>query len=76
MGLSSWSGWPRRACRPDDAAAKGQVIALAEAMGFKARDAGPLRNAAVLENLCVLWIQLATVGGAGRQIALRVEGRS
>ncbi|MBI5600753.1 MAG: NAD(P)-binding domain-containing protein [Gemmatimonadetes bacterium] len=59
----------------DNAPAKARVMDLANRMGFVARDAGPLRNAALLENLCVLWIQLATVGGAGRQITLRVEGR-
>jgi hypothetical protein len=60
----------------DDADAKARVIALANAMGFAARDGGPLRNAAVLENLCVLWIHLATVGGVGRQFAFRLEGRA
>jgi predicted dinucleotide-binding enzyme len=42
-------------------------------MGFRAHDAGPLRNAATLENLAVLWIHLATVGGAGRKFAFRME---
>ena len=60
----------------DSAEAKARVMALAGAMGFVARDAGPLRNAATLENLCVLWIQLAVPGGVGRQMALRIEGRS
>lgn len=60
----------------DAAEAKQRVMALALAMGFAPRDAGPLRNAGVLENLAVLWIHLATVGGAGRQIAFRIEGRS
>jgi hypothetical protein len=58
----------------DDAGAKTTVIALATTMGFRALDAGPLRNAAVLENLAVLWIHLA-VTGAGRQWAFRVDGR-
>lgn len=60
----------------NDATAKERVMALARAMGFTARDAGPLRNASVLENLAVLWIHLATVGGAGRQIGFRLEGRA
>ena len=51
----------------DDAAAKAVVLALAKDMGFTPRDAGPLRNAAVLENLAVLWIHLATQSGMGRQ---------
>lgn len=59
----------------DDAVAKQRVMELARSMGFTPRDAGPLRNAAVLENVAMLWIHLATVGGAGRQIAFRVEGR-
>ena len=43
------------------------MLALARDMGFTPRDAGPLRNAAVLENLAVLWIHLATQSGMGRQ---------
>lgn len=57
----------------DDAEAKADVITLAGAMGFVGRDAGPLRNAALLENLAVLWIHLATVGGQGRNFAFRQE---
>lgn len=59
----------------DDAATRQQVMAIVNSMGFEAVDAGPLRNAAVLENLAVLWIHLATVGGRGRQFAVRLEGR-
>jgi NADPH-dependent F420 reductase len=58
----------------DDVAAKKRVMALAERIGFRAMDAGPLRNAAVLENLTVLWIQLAMTG-VGRNFAFRVDGR-
>ena len=58
----------------DDTAAKRTIIALAEAMGFRGRDAGPLRNAALLENLAVLWIHLAS-SGAGRSFAFRLEYR-
>jgi NADPH-dependent F420 reductase len=58
----------------DDVAAKRRVMALAERIGFRAMDAGPLRNAAVLENLTVLWIQLAMTG-VGRNYAFRVDGR-
>jgi NADPH-dependent F420 reductase len=50
----------------DDAAAKKVVTEVATTAGFHAVDAGPLRNAAVLENLAILWIHLATVGGQGR----------
>jgi len=58
----------------DDADAKEAVIALAGAMGFRGHDAGPLRNAALLENLAVLWIHLASTG-AGRAFAFRMEHR-
>jgi predicted dinucleotide-binding enzyme len=58
----------------DDVAAKRAIIALADAMGFRGRDAGPLRNAALLENLAVLWIHLAS-SGAGRSFAFRLEYR-
>jgi predicted dinucleotide-binding enzyme len=56
--------------------AKSRVMRLAEQMGFRAHDAGPLRNAALLENLAVLWIHLATVGGVGRTFAFRIERQS
>jgi hypothetical protein len=56
----------------DDAAAKERVVALAGAMGFRGRDAGPLRNAGLLENLAVLWIHLASAG-TDRTFAFRLE---
>ena len=58
----------------DDAAAKQRVLAVADGLGFRGRDAGPLRNAAVLENLAMLWIQQATTS-LGRQFAFRIETR-
>lgn len=60
----------------DDCHAKSVVMALATRMGFRPRDAGPLRNAGLLENLAILWIHLATGGGAGREFGFRIEGRS
>lgn len=57
----------------DDADAKRTVIELASRMGFQASDAGPLRNAALLENLAVLWIHLATATGGTRGFAFRRE---
>jgi hypothetical protein len=57
----------------DDAEAKTFVMSLAGRMGFRAHDAGPLRNSALLENLAVLWIHLASVGGAGRDFAFQME---
>ena len=59
----------------DDAGAKRRVMEMAARMGFRPHDAGPLRNAALLENLAVLWIHLATSGGKGRQLAFRLEQR-
>ena len=50
----------------DDAAAKKTVSDIAKTAGYVPVDAGPLRNAGVLENLAILWIHLATVGGQGR----------
>ena len=57
----------------DDPEAKTQAMELAQQMGFRPYDAGPLRNAATLENLAVLWIHLATVGGIGRDFGFRME---
>ena len=59
----------------DDADAKEAVAALAKTAGFAPIHAGPLRNAAVLENLAVLWIHLALVGGHGRQVGFKLVGR-
>ena len=59
----------------DDDAARQQVAAIAERSGFTPVDAGPLRNAALLESLAVLWIHLATVGGRGRNAAFRLISR-
>jgi 8-hydroxy-5-deazaflavin:NADPH oxidoreductase len=59
----------------DDAEAKAVVMAMASRMGFRAVDAGPLRNASVLENVAMLWIHLASVGGQGRQFAFRADHR-
>jgi hypothetical protein len=56
----------------DDIEAKRMVAGLAERAGFRAVDAGPLRNAALLEAQAVLWIHLATKGGHGRRIAFRL----
>jgi 8-hydroxy-5-deazaflavin:NADPH oxidoreductase len=60
----------------DDAAAKQAVSDIAGRAGFRAVDAGPLRNAAVLENLAMLWIHLATVGGKGRNFVFAMQERA
>lgn len=58
----------------DDEEAKRTVMALGTALGYRSLDAGPLRNAALLENLAMLWIQLATTG-MGRQFAFKAINR-
>lgn len=57
----------------DDPDAKSRILKLGTQMGFRAHDAGALRNAALLENLAVLWIQLASIGGVGRTFGFRME---
>lgn len=56
----------------DDRAAKTAVAQLARDAGFTPVDSGPLRNAALLENLAVLWIHLAMVEGRGRNFAFKI----
>ena len=60
----------------DDSMAKETVAEIARTAGFTPVDAGPLRNAALLEALAVLWIHLAIVGGHGRQSAFKLLSRS
>jgi len=59
----------------DDAEAKKTLSEVAEKAGFRPVDAGPLRNAAVLENVAMLWIHLAMVGGHGRDFAFVMQKR-
>jgi predicted dinucleotide-binding enzyme len=54
----------------DDAANKPKVIALVADLGFDVIDAGPLRNARLLEAHAMLWIDLALRRGLGRDWAL------
>lgn len=58
----------------DDEPAKKDVMALGTALGYRSLDAGPLRNAALLENLAMLWIHLATTG-MGRHFAFKAINR-
>jgi 8-hydroxy-5-deazaflavin:NADPH oxidoreductase len=58
----------------DDLAAKDAVAAIARGAGFTPLDCGPLRNAALLENLAVLWIHLAR-HGLGRNFAFQAVSR-
>lgn len=59
----------------DDAAAKASVSKLAEDLGFEAVDAGPLRNARLLEPFAMLWIYLAIKQGLGPDIAFKLLRR-
>lgn len=62
----------------DDEDACATASTLCEALGFEAVRVGGLARARVLEPAAMLWIQLATVLGQGRDIAfglLRREGR-
>jgi 8-hydroxy-5-deazaflavin:NADPH oxidoreductase len=53
----------------DDAANKPKVIEVVASLGFDVIDAGPLRNARLLEAHAMLWIELALKRGLGRDWA-------
>jgi 8-hydroxy-5-deazaflavin:NADPH oxidoreductase len=59
----------------DDAAKKPAVMELVRDLGFEAIDAGPLRNARLLEPFGMLWIDQALNRGAGRDFAFAVVRR-
>jgi len=59
----------------DDADARRSIAELARTLGFDPVDVGPLRNAAHLESLAILWIHLATVGQRGRDFAFKALAR-
>ncbi len=59
----------------DDAANKPKVIDLVASLGFDVIDAGPLRNARLLEAHAMLWIELALKRGLGRDWAFAVVRR-
>jgi len=56
----------------DDAAKKPAVIGLVWDLGFEAVDAGPLRNARLLEPFGMLWIDQSLNRGMGRDFAFAV----
>jgi len=58
-----------------DEAAKARLTEVLTTAGFAPVDAGPLRNASVLENHAILWIHLATVGGQGRSFVFNRRAR-
>lgn len=55
-----------------DAAAKQAVVTLAQDLGFETVDAGPLKNARLLEPVGHLNIQLGYVLGLGPQIGFKL----
>jgi predicted dinucleotide-binding enzyme len=56
----------------DDASAKKTVLDLARGIGFDAVDAGPLKNARLLEPFAFFNIQLGYVLGMGTQIGFKL----
>jgi predicted dinucleotide-binding enzyme len=59
----------------DDAANKPKVMELVGQLGFETVDAGPLRNARLLEAHAMLWIDLALARGQGRDFAFGILRR-
>jgi hypothetical protein len=59
----------------DDAANKPKVMDLVGGLGFEMIDAGPLRNARLLEAHAMLWIDLALQRGLGRDWAFAIVRR-
>jgi 8-hydroxy-5-deazaflavin:NADPH oxidoreductase len=59
----------------DDAANKPEVMQLVRDLGFDVIDAGPLRNARLLEAHAMLWIDLALARGQGRDFAFAIVRR-
>jgi 8-hydroxy-5-deazaflavin:NADPH oxidoreductase len=57
----------------DDAAPKPAALKLVEDTGFEARDAGPMRNARMLEYLALLYLDLAMVRGMSRSFAFALS---
>ena len=59
----------------DDGGAKKIVHQLAEELGFDPEDAGPLKQARLLEPFALLWISLAFQQGWGRDFAFKALRR-
>jgi len=59
----------------DDAANRPKVMSLVGELGFEVIDAGPLRNARLLEAHAMLWIDLALTRGQGRDFAFSILRR-
>jgi 8-hydroxy-5-deazaflavin:NADPH oxidoreductase len=59
----------------DDAAAKQTGKSLAAKLGFDAQDAGPLRQARLLERFALRWVSLAYGQGYGRDFDFQLLKR-
>ncbi len=59
----------------DDVVNKPKVINLVSELGFEVIDAGPARNARLLEAHAMLWIDLALARGQGRDFAFAIVRR-
>jgi NADPH-dependent F420 reductase len=59
----------------DDKEAKKVVSKLVEDVGFEVIDVGPLSNARMLEQLALLWVNLAFVQGFGPSIGFKLLKR-
>jgi CRP-like cAMP-binding protein len=64
---------PRSALVLADTEVECDRLSLDAIQGLETRD--PRIKIRLLENLAVLWIYLATVGGSGRQFAFQMIGR-
>ena len=73
--LSGYAATPAMFVAGDDEAKKPTALGLARDLGFDAIDAGPLRNARLLEPYGMLWIDQALNRGAGRDFAFAVVRR-
>jgi 8-hydroxy-5-deazaflavin:NADPH oxidoreductase len=59
----------------DDAGKKPKVMELVAKLGFEAADAGPLKNARLLEPFALVWIDQAMKRGRGRDFAFALVSR-
>jgi len=74
--LSGYGQVPAMFVAGDDNSRKPLVMGLVRDIGFEAIDAGPLRNARLLEPLAMLWIDQAYNRGAGHHFAFAVVRRT
>ena len=53
--------------------AKNIIAEISNSVGYQTRDVGPVRYAGQLENLCVLWVQLAMFKKAGLKWTFKIS---